>query len=158
MPNYEFRFAIGLVGPLLPFEGEPILGDEVERPFGDPFACGRFRPAVLDGISTLSYEAPSDHGRLARVDERNLRVGAEAEKVFLPSARAAIAEQPSLAPVRPDAQSEPIPVGEQIGALARFGDAKDHLGLRFDAFRHDPATRFRVYASVYAKIVDATGT
>jgi hypothetical protein len=110
---------------------------------------------VFDRISTFSDETAGDYSRLARLDERNLRVGPKAEEVFLPGTWAAIAEKPRFASVRPHAQGQPIPIREQIGTLARFGDTKYHFGLGFDAFGHGLAPRFRVYASVYARIVDA---
>jgi hypothetical protein len=70
---------------------------------------------VFDRISTFSDETAGDYSRLARLDERNLRVGPKAEEVFLPGTWAATAEKPRFASVRPHAQGQPIPIREQIG-------------------------------------------
>lgn len=103
MPDDKFGFAVRLVGPLIAFKCEPLFCDQMERAFGSTFARSEFGPAMLDRIGTFADKAASDRGRPARFDERNLRVGAKAEKVFLSSARPAVAEQPYLTSVWSDA-------------------------------------------------------
>ena len=103
MPDDKLGFAVSLVGPLVAFEREPLLCDQMERTFGSTFARGGFGPAMFDRIGTLANEAAGDRSRLARLDKRYLGVGAKAEKVFLPRAWPTIAEQPRFASLRPDA-------------------------------------------------------
>lgn len=84
MPDDKLGFAVRLVGPLIAFKCEPFFCDQMERAFGSTFARSGSGPAMLGRIGTFADKAARDRGRLVRFDERNLRVGAKAEKVSFP--------------------------------------------------------------------------